>query len=126
MTRRLSIANTRIVLLVLFLFWRILLFIPLLVGEHLLPFRSGYEYVHLWKFIEPYSPVSQIVFYPWANFDGIHYLLIAGEGYSNNLGFLPLFPWTIYLVTSLFSISETYGVVQFFVGFLLAIGVFKP
>ncbi len=107
-------------ILVLFFIWRIFLFIPLLLGEKLLTFRTGYEYTHLWKFVEPYAPVDHVLLYPWANFDGIHYLLIAGQGYTNNLGFLPFFPTLIHSVASLFGGGEPFGAAQFFTGLFLA------
>lgn len=104
----------------LFFLWRIFLFIPLLVGERLLTFREGYSYTHLWEFVKPYHPVDQIILYPWANFDGIHYLLIAGQGYTNNLGFLPLFPITIHFASGLLGDGNIFGPVQFFIGLFFA------
>jgi len=107
-------------LLFLFFFWRIFLFIPLFVGDFILKFHKGYEYVHLWKFVQPYFPVNSVLLYPWANFDGIHYLMIASQGYSNNLGFMPLFPIALNLVANLFGGGETFSIVYFLTGFFLA------
>lgn len=107
-------------ILFLFFSWRISLFIPLLIGEKILAFHKGYEYTYLWNFIKPYFPVDNIFLYPWASFDGIHYLRIASEGYSNNLGFMPFFPFTINLVAKLFGGYGTFTGSYFFAGFFLA------
>lgn len=74
-------------ILISFLIWRILLFIPLFASEQFLPYRTGYEYTK--------PPVSSFLLYPWANFDGVHYLSIAGQGYQNNERFFPLYPLLI-------------------------------
>ncbi len=96
-------------ILISFLIWRTALFLPLFVSELFIKYRTGYDYTNIWKFIEPYQPVSHFLLYPWANFDGVHYLLIAGQGYTNNFGFLPLFPLLIRLAGA-----------QFFSGFILS------
>lgn len=77
-----------------FILWRILLFIPLFVSEYNLSYRSGYEYTSIAKFTSPdtFNILDKFFLAPWANFDGIHYLFIAGNGYTNNLGFFPLYP----------------------------------
>lgn len=103
-----------------FLIWRLLLFIPLIVSEKILEYRIGYDYANIWKFINPYFPVSNPFFYPWANFDGVHYLLIAGNGYTNNLEFFPLFPLIIRIVSFLFGTTQTFGIVQFFTAFFIS------
>ncbi|MDO8639423.1 MAG: mannosyltransferase family protein [bacterium] len=107
-------------ILISFLIWRIVLFLPLFASEQFLKYRIAYDYTNIWKFIEPYQPVSSFLLYPWANFDGVHYLLIAGQGYTNNFGFLPLFPLLIRAVSSLFGTGTTLGVIQFFSGFFLS------
>lgn len=107
--------------LIAFFVWRIALFLPLFASEQLLSYRPGYDYTNIWKFTKAYEPVSHFLIYPWANFDGVHYLSIAGSGYNNeNLGFFPLFPAVIGLTSSLFGGGETFGAIQFFAGFLLS------
>lgn len=115
----------------LFLIWRIFLFLPLWAGHEFISYRPGYEYTNIWKFIKPYPPVDSFLLYPWSNFDGVHYLLIAGEGYSSNGGFFPLYPMLINLISSMFGKVETYGMIQFFtalfvsnISFLLSLIVF--
>ena len=107
--------------IVFFFIWRVLLFLPLSIGEMVLPYRSGYDYTNIWKFIHEYQPVSNVLLFPWANFDGVYYLSIAGSGYTkDNAGFLPLFPLFIHLVSSFFGVTKTFGAVQFFIAFFIA------
>lgn len=107
--------------LVLFMLaWRLLLFIPLAVGFAFIPYRIGYEYTNIWRFIPTYLPVSSPFLFPWANFDGVHYLRIAGEGYTNNGGFFPLYPIITHFVSSLFGTIETFGGVEFFSAIILS------
>lgn len=66
--------------------WRIYLFIVEVLGKLLLAERGA--------FIGPI---------PWANFDGIHYLLIAERGYGlHQHAFFPLFPALIHLFAPIF------------------------
>lgn len=98
----------------IFLIWRVFLFLPLLIGNQILDYRQGYEYTRLWKFITPYFPVDSFFLYPFANFDGVHYLSIAGMGYSNNAGFFPFYPLLIKTLTSFLESIQAFGAIQFF------------
>ncbi len=104
----------------IFLAWRALLFLPLLAGNLLFTYRTGYEYTNLWKFVKPYFPVDSIFLYPWANFDGIHYLSISAFGYTNNGGFFPLYPLLIRSLSSLFGTGQAFGQIQFFSGLFIS------
>lgn len=109
--------NYRIIglLFLVFFFWRLLLFIPPIVGSYILYYRDGYDYTSIWKYIAPYFPVSLPALSVGANFDGIYYLAIAGGGYTtDNAGFLPVFPLLVRFVHLLFGGGETYGIAQFF------------
>lgn len=103
-----------------FLLWRLLLFIPLYIGYLFLPYRPGFEYTNVWSRVEPYFPVNNFLFYPWANFDGVHYLSIAGVGYTTEARFFPLFPLLIRFISNIFSSNQAFGLGQFIVGFLIA------
>src|SRR3989344_2249030 len=81
-----------------FLTWRIFLFIPIFIGSIFLPYREGFEYA---RYI-----------YPWANFDGIHYLTIASLGYTTEANFFPLFSILIRGLAPIFG--------GFFAGFIIA------
>lgn len=77
-----KILNDNIFVLAAFSLWRILLFVP----THLAP----YFFEKQKDFIGPY---------PWANFDGEHYLSIAKMGYANGeQAFFPLYPILIQLL----------------------------
>jgi Gpi18-like mannosyltransferase len=89
------------------------LFIPLYFAYQFIPYRSGYEYTNIFYFIKPYWPVSSPLLFPWANFDGVHYLSIATKGYTDNERFFPLFP---ILINSLSVIFRN----QFFVGLFIS------
>lgn len=116
--------RTILSILLLFLLWRCFLFLPLLAGNQALPYRNGYEYTNIWKFKKPYTPVSSTLLYPWANFDGVHYLLIAGQGYTNNFGFLPLFPFLIHTLASTFQSSTPFDAGEFFAALIITNVVF--
>ncbi|OGK52460.1 hypothetical protein A2966_02710 [Candidatus Roizmanbacteria bacterium RIFCSPLOWO2_01_FULL_41_22] len=103
-----------------FILWRLLLLIPLFLGQKFLDYRASSEFTNIWYFIKPYAPVNQWFFYPWANFDGVHYLDIAANGYNTNGRFLPLFPLIIRGITQFFGSPPAFGAVYFFTGLILA------
>jgi len=87
-------------ILLIFLFWRLFLFLPLFLSEHFLKFRKGFEYVSSLSYINSQNPVNHFLWNPWANFDAIHYLSITTYGYTlYNAVFFPLFPLTIRIFT---------------------------
>lgn len=97
------------------------LLIPLLFGHNFLSYRLNYGYTNVWSFIHEYSPVKSLFLFPWANFDGIHYLSIAGDGYTKaDSRFFPLFPLIIHQVSSFLGGGKTFGALQFFVGLFIA------
>lgn len=90
----------------IFLSWRLFLFIPLIAGNIFLSYRQEYSYTSILDFLsDPHWLVGSFLFAPWANFDGVHYLLIAANGYTQNAGFFPLFPILIFILTSIISPS---------------------
>ncbi|QQG41021.1 MAG: hypothetical protein HYV37_01715 [Candidatus Levyibacteriota bacterium] len=99
----------------IFLIWRVLLFVPLFIGQQLFIYRQAFDYTNIWKFIKPYEPVNNILLYPWANFDGVYYLAIAGGEYTkDNAGFFPAFPLLINVIHLVLGGGQTYGLMQFF------------
>jgi len=102
-----------------FLIWRILLFIPLILGNILLPYRIGYEYTNIWNRIAEYFPVNHFLVYPWANFDGVHYLSIASFGYTTEGNFFPLYPLLINILAQAFGGGQTLGAAYFFSGLII-------
>lgn len=107
-------------IIIVFLLWRVFLILPLLIGEATIPYREQDGYTRIWKFIKPYPPVNSVLLYPWANFDGVHYLAIAGEGYSANGRFFPLYPISIWLLTAVFGGAAVYSAFPFFSGLILS------
>jgi len=106
-------------LILLFLVWRVALFIPLFVAQSI-EYRQGYPYTSPVYFLEnKESAVSHFLISPWANFDGVYYLLIAADGYTVNAGFFPLFPLSVYLTTSIFGDVLPFDPNQYFTALLL-------
>lgn len=108
----------RIVLL--FLSWRLLLFIPLIVAQAFVPYRLGYAYTSPLYFLsDKHSLISHFLLLPWANFDGVYYLLIAANGYTVNAGFFPLFSLLLHLLTSVFGRILAFDPIQYFTALFL-------
>lgn len=107
-------------LLICFIIWKFFLIISLISGQFFLDFRTGYEFTNILKNVSPDSLLTSYFFYPWANFDGVHYLSIAGNGYTTDGRFFPLYPLLIYGLSSLFGDNSAYSVSQFFSAFLLS------
>ncbi len=71
--------------------WRLWLFIPFIIAVLFLPVRSNSEFT-VWHSGLSGDVLKDTYLYPWANFDGVHYLGIASRGYIDEGRFLPLFP----------------------------------
>jgi len=119
----------------LFLFWRIFLFVPLITSEIFLSSRENYGYTLLPYFLDKSNNLlSHFLLYPFANFDGVYYLLIAAQGYTVNAGFFPLFPLSIHIATFPFNPPAgglPFNPIQYFVAitlvsiyFLIALNIF--
>lgn len=106
----------------LFLFWRIFLFIPLIASQVFLSPRENYGYTLYTYFLDKSSNwLSHFLIYPFGNFDGVYYLLIAAKGYTVNAGFFPLFPLSIHLTNSFLNplADEPFSPIQYFVAIFL-------
>jgi len=77
-------------ILLIFIIWRTFLFLLAWLGQLLLPFAPSFPYSDV--LLIP-SGLSQWI-WPFANFDGVHYLTIAKFGYSAQFTqvFFPLYP----------------------------------
>src|SRR3989344_5551811 len=107
-------------IILLFLTWRILLFVPILIANQLIQYREGYDYTSINYFLEKsQSMLSNFLISPWGNFDGVYYLLIAENGYTVNPGFFPLFPILIYLASSVFGVTIEFDSIQYFIALFL-------
>ena len=104
----------------LFLSWRLVLFVPLILSQIFIPYRQGYPYTSPLYFLEnTKNIVSHFLISPWANFDGVYYLLIAAKGYTVNAGFLPLFPLSLNFATSIFGQILPFDPKQYITSLLL-------
>lgn len=104
----------------LFLAWRVFLFIPILAANQFILYRQGYDYTSVNYFLgASQNLISNFLLSPWANFDGVYYLLIAQNGYTINAGFFPLLPIAINLISSIFGNKLPFSEIQFFSAFFL-------
>ena len=83
--------------LVVFLIWRISLFLIGLLSFKILPFKASFPYI---PEMLTSTGLPQSIWH-WANFDGVHYLSVATYGYGGLVGneqvFFPLYPMFIRL-----------------------------
>lgn len=93
------------------------------VSDSLVPYRSDFLYTTVSYFnSEIPSYINQTVA-PFANFDGIHYLQISSEGYTDQGRFLPLYPGLLSVPTLLFGLS-TFSSAQLILSLVLSWSVF--
>lgn len=105
----------------LFFIWRLLLFLPVAFAPHFLPQNHAGGITNMWSYTRAYPPVSSQLFFPWANFDGVHYLIMGWEGYAfdDDGRFFPLYPMLIHFFTNFFSSAVIFGEAEFFAGFII-------
>lgn len=92
--------------LLIFISWRIALVLVLLIGYSFITQRSGYEYTLFSNYLFHEGLSNNELNYllsVYANFDGVHYITIAYQGYTVNAGFFPLFPIIISLIAKALS-----------------------
>ncbi|PIR59480.1 MAG: hypothetical protein COU69_00070 [Candidatus Pacebacteria bacterium CG10_big_fil_rev_8_21_14_0_10_56_10] len=99
-------------LIALLIGWRLVLSAVLAVTAGLVVYRADFMYTSLWWYGQPGWPVSSDILWPWANFDGVHYLRIAAEGYTTQARFLPLWPAVIGMVTRALGVHQAYSTGQ--------------
>ena len=66
------------------------------------------------------KPVSSILLFPWANFDGVHYLNIAGNGYTTNARFFPLFPLFAGFISRMMGAQKAFDQIYFLSSLILS------
>lgn len=104
----------------LFLAWRIFLFVPLIASVVFLSPRENYGYTLLPYFLDKSNQLlSYFLIYPFGNFDAVYYLLIAAKGYTVNAGFFPLFPLSIHIATFPFKDLLPFDPKQYFTAIAL-------
>ncbi|HKC14844.1 MAG TPA: mannosyltransferase family protein [Patescibacteria group bacterium] len=108
--------------LYLFISWRIFLFLPVAFSQSFLKIRQGFDYTTPLHYIGLHNPIANFLLYPWANFDAVYYLTIAGSGYTtDNAGFFPLFPKIINTTTSILGVSGSFNPFQYLVATVLVL-----
>ena len=80
----------------IFLLWRTGLFLVAYLGSLFLGFNAGFPYIETFLIGSGFPQW----FWQWGNFDGVHYLNIAANGYQDYgvQAFFPLYPKTIWLL----------------------------
>jgi Gpi18-like mannosyltransferase len=103
--------------------WLLTLIGVVFVTTQFAVYRSDFAYTSINHF-NPELPLwLQKSFVPLANFDGVHYLQIAGEGYVDQGRFLPLYPGLLAIPTQLFN-AKTFGSVQLLVSVVISWSIF--
>lgn len=102
---------------VIFIVWRLAIFTPLIIGAYLLPYNLSSPVAYIYHYINQNLSFNSVFLFPWANFDGIHYLNIAEYGYTNQARFFPLFPLILKSVPS-FTVSVVVVSLIFFLALL--------
>lgn len=105
--------------LFLFLFWRLIDFLIIILSQKLIPYLGFFPYKE-----KLFSLPIPFFLKPLANFDGLHYLLIAQNGYqTNQQAFFPLYPLLIRL-TSFFFFGNYFWAGFFISNFSLLFGLY--
>lgn len=97
------------------LVWRVTLFVPVILGSLFLSYGSSYPFFEITYYRDLPIYFDNFIFKPWANFDGVHYLNIATQGYTTEARFFPLFP----LLINLLSLGNFYFPLTLLVGLIL-------
>lgn len=99
----------------------------MLYSEQHIPTNLQSKQYTIWAYTRPYFPVSSIFWYPWANFDGVHYLTIAGDGnYRDGADgrFFPVYPYLIRIPYLILGGGPFMGLKEFFLALIISNGIF--
>lgn len=110
----------------IFLIWRILLFIPIIFGSFL-NYGSSYPFFEVGYYRQLPDFLNFPIFTTWSNFDGVHYLSIATNGYITEARFFPLLPVLILLLSVgnfLFPLTYILALVLPNIFFVLGLSIF--
>jgi len=107
-------------LLKVFVVWRLFLFLPLIIGYCFIPYRQGFEYTNIFSRTAFKGFFNNFLFWPWANFDGVHYLSIAGNGYTQDVRFFPLFPLFINITSRFVGQNMPFSQTQFLIALIFS------
>jgi len=102
-----------------FVSWRLSLVLITLVGIELFPLREGFLGGGTLNYLK--NPL----FWSWANFDGVHYLIIAKQGYYQyQQAFFPFYPFLVRFVALIFKNYLFSGLLVSHLSLLAAIVLF--
>jgi Gpi18-like mannosyltransferase len=109
-----------LLVLLLFIFWRIFDFVIIFISQKVIPYLGFFPYRDQLPGFGLPSWVSAL-----ANFDGLHYISIARNGYAQyEQAFFPLYPMLINFLTPLFSNNQLLtGLIISNVSFLIGITI---
>lgn len=108
-------------ILLFFLIWRILDFLIIFFSQKIIPYLGFFPYQDQLADYHLPNWLSSL-----ANFDGLHYILIAKDGYSQyEQAFFPLYPMLIKFLTSVFFNNQMLtGIIISNLSFLLGLWFF--
>jgi hypothetical protein len=107
----------------LFVVWRIFLFTVPVLATPFLRYRSDFAFTNI-SYYTSDTFLKNSVLNPWANFDGVNYLAIAGRGYETDVRFFPVFPLIINGMMRFVGTHKLYGIGSYAFGLILANGSF--
>lgn len=113
-------------LLLLFVAWRLSLFILVGLAVLFLPYRPNFAYTRF-SFFSTDAWIKNSILEPWANFDGANYLIIARDGYDHEARFFPAYPMSIRFGSFVTGISAHWShadFVSFAIGMLISNAAF--
>lgn len=116
-------ATPLLILFLLFLDSRLILIIATLLSPWILPFNRSFPYIN--EVLEG-SNLSEYI-WQFANFDGVHYLRIARDGYIHQYtqAFFPMYPLIIKFFSQLFPVNTLIaGLLISNAAFLLSVFIF--
>lgn len=111
-------------LIKIFTIWRFALFIPLIIAAFLIKQNITSDFTYIYNPLTWSFSFHTAVLFPWANFDGIHYINIAQYNYINQARFFPLFPLLVSILSIPTSIIISSPLTQFYISFLLVNFIF--
>lgn len=104
--------------------WVVLLVIAAVFFSTVLSYRLDFSYTTPTHFNPQLPNWAQHTLAPWANFDGIHYLQIAGNGYVDQGRFLPLYPGLIAVSSFVLDGATTFSTKQVLIAQVLSLVIF--
>lgn len=101
----------------LFLIWRSVLFIVAYIAQHAIPYLGFFPYREILTDFKLPSLISS-----FANFDGLHYILISQQGYSQyEQAYFPLYPLLMALINIITCNALVSGLIISHVSFLVGL-----